>query len=98
MSKLKELKNRIKQLSKEQRELKYQRKTTIPAEKRTMDTKQACYRHGSNRHLLRHLFIVYGQLRGKDLDRVEPNRKTEPSQYLLDKLLKKYSTTENAIQ
>ena len=90
MTNIIKLRKEIEMLEYLQKELKYQRKTKIPAEKRVIEHWRACMKHHWNRVELRHMYIVYGELRNKYIDIVEPNRKTEPDETELDKIRKKY--------
>jgi hypothetical protein len=40
------------------------------------------------------LYILYGTLRGKTIEQIEPNCKTKPNQWLLDKLKNKFQPVE----
>ena len=62
---LKSLKNDIKQLSAEQREMKRQRKTVHFTGERTLEPWQAVSRVVTNANKLRHMFILYGEIRNK---------------------------------
>ena len=85
------LKNDIKELSNEQRELKLQRKTVNFTGVRTTSAASAQYTHQMNRIKLRYMYLVYGLLRGRTPDQIEPNRKTEIDPRILDYWMKKYS-------
>ena len=37
---------------------------------------------------LRAMYIVYGTMKGRTIEQIEPTRKSEPSQYLIDKYTK----------
>ena len=94
------IKQKIKVLSKEQIELRNQRKTvhlkgerTIPVigcwgiiEGRNRWIPGAAEKHSSNRYLLRHLFIVYAKLRGKEI----PKSKKPVNEKLINEYLEKY--------
>lgn len=85
-----QLKEDIRVLATEQIELRNQRKTVRRKGEKKMTPYEAFCKHQSNRRQLRHMYIIYGELRGKTLDQIEQSRKTEPSEYLLDKLRKQY--------
>ncbi len=90
------MKEEIKKLSQSQKDLKGQRKTVHFTGKRTMEPWEATIKVRNNKILLRHMYIVYGMLRGKDIDTIEPNRKTEPNQRLIDRLMMEYSVPDTA--
>jgi hypothetical protein len=72
---IKDLKDQIKVLSQEQRELKNQRKTVHIVGERIMEPWKAWIQHQSNRSKLRDLHLAYGILRGKkseDIDKTYP--------------------------
>lgn len=91
---LDQIKSEIKELEAQQKSFKPQRKTVHFTGNRTVEPWKAVLTTNENKYLLRHLYIVYAILRGKSLDVVEPNRKTEPSQYMIEKLTKKYTPVE----
>jgi hypothetical protein len=95
MKNIKNLRNEIAKLELEQKKLKYQRKTEIPSKTRTMTSWEAYCKHKNNRYDLRHLYIIYGELRGKSIYIVEPNRKTEPDEYELEQIRKKYKSNSS---
>lgn len=88
---IQQLKLDIANLVTEVRQLKPQRKTINFTGIRTMSPNDAATRVSNIQFELRHLYIVYALLRGKTLDMVEPNRKTEPSQWQIERYMEKYS-------
>jgi len=93
-----ELKLEIAKLVAEQIALKPQRKTVYFTGTRTVEPDVATYKVGDNKDTLRHLYIVYGMLRNKTLDQVEPKRKTEPNKKLIEKLMERFKPVEELIQ
>ena len=91
---LNELKSEIKRIEAEQKSLKPQRKTIHFTGNRVVPADQAAHEVKVNKGALRHLYIVYGQLRGKTLEQVEPHRKSEPNPWIISKLLEKYKPVE----
>lgn len=91
---LDQIKSEIKKLEAQQKCFKPQRKTVYFTGNRTVEPWKAVLTTNENKYLLRHLYIVYAMLRGKSLDVVEPNRKTEPSQYMIEKFMEKYKAPE----
>jgi hypothetical protein len=89
--KILELKEEIKKLSKEQRYLKSQRKTVNLKGERTINPMDAQFKVQMNKYNLRHLYLVYAKLRGKDIKIVERSYKNPPNTYTLEKLIQKYS-------
>lgn len=87
------IKNEIVELSKYQREVKANRKTVNFEGKRIMSANEANWQVLKNRERLRHLFIAYAILKGKEP--VYPT-KTEYSQLLVDKLVQQYSQNKAA--
>lgn len=85
MSKIKELKNEIKKLAQEQKELKPQRKRSFTGLRTSSDPH---YQVWSNKEKLRHLHHVYNLLRNKPLPEYT---KSELSQYRVEALLKIWS-------
>ena len=90
------LKQKIKELSVKQVELKNQRKTVNLVGERTVAPYQAAYQHSDNRLELRRLFIAYGLLRGKTIEQIEPTTKNPiyaPGLYskdVIDKMVAQY--------
>lgn len=92
------IKETIKVLSKEQIELRNQRKTVHLKGERTMPAvgytqvpgykwiPGAADKHRANRYLLRHLFIAYAKLRGKEI----PKSKKPVNDKLVNEFLEKY--------
>lgn len=97
MTNIQKLKADIKELAQGQINLKNQRKTVNLVGERTLPSWKANLGHGVNRHKLRHMYIIYGELRGKTLDEVEPNRRTEPSDWYLEKLREDYKFVEESV-
>ena len=91
---MKELKSEIKTLEAEQKSLKPQRKTIHFLGERTVEPDMAAAKVRGNKERLRHLYLVYGTLRGKTPEQVEPNCKSKPNTWLLDKLMDKYRPIE----
>lgn len=67
MRKFEKIRNRIKELSEQQRELKPQRKTVYFEGNRTVEPKDATNKVFDNQIELRHLFYAYAKMKGKDL-------------------------------
>jgi hypothetical protein len=88
------LKNDIKELVKEQLILKNERKTVNRVGPETSWTPwQAAGKHLENRWMLRHMYIVYGEMRGKSIDVIEhKNTKNPPNERMLENLRKRYAT------
>lgn len=61
------LKQTIKTLAAAQSSLKNQRKTVKIIGERTMTARQAFFQHQANRERLRHMYIAYAELRGRDV-------------------------------
>lgn len=79
-----QLKLDIKEMSAHQRYYKNQRKTVHIAGDREIDVQVAAYMHASARVTLRHMFIVYGEVRNKPVG-FEPI-----SEVLLSRVRNKY--------
>lgn len=92
--KLDQLKSDIAELVEQQRLLKPQRKTVNLQVNRTVDSGYAISTVAQNKFRLRHLYIVYGLLRGKTLDQIEPSRTTQPSDWWIEKFKYKYTPVE----
>lgn len=97
------LKTDIKNLSKEQRILKNQRKTVNIKGERTMVPWQAIQRHGINRGRLRIMFAAYGLMRGKSLEEIETNHLSEENSiknFLPDisKIIENYNKIQDELQ
>jgi hypothetical protein len=86
-----DLKEEIKKLSQAQCTLKPQRKTVYFEGERTVEPWEATYKHMSNRYTLRHMYLAYGLLRGKTIEQIESNRKTEYNERTVSKLVERYS-------
>lgn len=84
-----EIRNTIKTLSNEQRELKKQRKTVNFKGERTVEPYTAVIRHDRNRYELRHLQMAYRILKGKNV--IYPKKTTLYSQSKIDKMVEKYT-------
>lgn len=82
-----QLKQDIKLLAQEQMGLKPQRKTTKFLGARTLDAYKAVQASNQNKEKLRHLYVAYNILRGKE---VVPFKKREFQQSLVDKYVEKY--------
>jgi hypothetical protein len=87
------LKAVIKRLALEQTNVKAQRKTVHLKVERTLPPWKANFLHMANRDKLRYLYIAYGFMRGKTLDQIEPNRKTEPVIEKVNHLVSFYGET-----
>ena len=90
------LRNEIKTLSNEQRELKNQSKTVRLVGERTMEPEQAQYRHWMNRQKLNLMYAAYQILRGKEV--IKPKYITiEPMKWMfytdasIQKIVDKYT-------
>lgn len=84
------LKKAIKSLVAEQRLAKPQRKTVHFTGLRTMPSWKAAATHQINRYDLRHMYIAYGAMRGKSIEQIEPNRKTDYSESKVNQILENY--------
>lgn len=82
------IKNTIKTLSNEQRELKNQRKTVNLKGERTIEPYTALIRHDRNRYELRHLQMAYRVLKGND---ITYPKNALYSQSKIDKLVETYN-------
>lgn len=87
---IKKVKELIKTLVVEQKQLRLQRKTVHFTGTRTLAPWQATAKHLINRYELRHFYIAYAIMRDKTIDDVEPKRKTEFNQLKVDKILETY--------
>lgn len=65
------LKQEIKRLVENQKQLKNQRRTVRLIGDRTMEPWEACFRHLTNRQQLRILYAVYGLQHGKNYAQIE---------------------------
>ena len=97
------LKNDIKKLAENQKNLRNQRKTVHIKGERTMETWKADYLHSENRHELRMLYTAYAILKGKTFEEIEPKNKSDktPLSYYkntIDKLVEKYKVVDEVIQ
>lgn len=72
---LDEIKDRIADLAKEQKNLKPQRKTVHFNGERTIDPSEATYKVDNNKSELRYLYAAYGLLRGKGFEITESSFK-----------------------
>lgn len=88
------LKLEIAKLVAEQIETKPQRKTVNFTGQRTVDPEKAAYTVKNNKNTLRHLYVVYGLLRGKTVEQVEGKSKTPLSEYLIKTFTEKYKPVE----
>jgi hypothetical protein len=93
------IKNEIKKLSENQKNLTNQRKTVHIKGERVMEAWQADYQHSENRHELRMLYAAYAVMKGKTFEEIEPKNKPNKlplSQYKnsIDKLVEKYKVVE----
>lgn len=84
------LKNEIKKLASEQRELKNQKRTVNLKGERKIPTWEAAYKHYSNRTKLRLLYMTLGILRGKTPEQVESNPKEPINMNVVNKLVEQY--------
>lgn len=84
------LKNAIKDLASEQKDLKNQRKTVNLIGERTTNPGQAFGDHRENRIQLMHMYIAYTVMRNKALDAVMPKDTEKFSQSKVDKIIDKY--------
>lgn len=89
------LKEKIKQMSKEQSFLKDQRKSVHNKCERVIEPWQAVYKHDSNRYDLRLMFAAYGIMKGRTFSQIE-NTHPEESHPLrafqgsIDKIIAQY--------
>lgn len=74
-----------------QKSLKAQRKTVHFKGVRTVEPWQAFYMVQSNRQELAHKYIAYALLRGKDIDKYDPDWKTRYSMSYVQKFLDYYN-------
>lgn len=94
------IKNEIKKLVENQRNLKNQRKTVHIVGERVMEPWKAAYLHNANRHQLRLMYAAYHVLRDKDLNLFETQKHKDgkyPISYYskqIEKLVEKYGKTE----
>ncbi len=91
------MKGVIKHLAAQQKNLKGQRKTEKFIGIRTTPAWKATQQHLLNRYDLRHLYIAYGFMRGKTIEQIEPNRKSEFNGQKIEKILKSYEETVCAV-
>ena len=85
----------IKELAQYQTILKNQRKTVHIIGDRIMPADEASAIHSFRRHKLRHMYIAYAQIRGKDYSNVEKNAKHEYDKKLVTNILKVYESYED---
>lgn len=94
------IREEIKKLSAQQKEFKPQRKTVRFNGKRTVKPWEARSTVERNRNNLRHLFLAYAKLRGRNLDEVENPEKTRennsPDMGFVEYLVEKYKESEEA--
>lgn len=81
------IKQEIKKLAAEQVAIKPQRKTFYFVGERTIDSSQATLKALLNKQYLRHLYVAYDVLRGRE---VVPFKKREFHQSLVDAYVEKY--------
>lgn len=87
------MKEAIAEMAAEQIVLKAHRKTeNFKGTERKYQPWEATWKHAANRETLRAMYVAYGILRGKELDQIEPNHKTEPNMFLVNKLVEKYQS------
>lgn len=89
------IKEAIKTLVEEQRQIKPQRKTVNFSGTRKLPAWQATQQHQINRYDLRHLYIAYGIVRGRSVDQIEPKRKREYNEKKVALIIAKYETVCN---
>ena len=82
----------VKRLSEEQIFLKNQRKTVNLIGERIMEPDVASYKVFQNKEILRHLFVAYATLKGKELPKCV-NKEINKS--LVDKLVLEYTELES---
>ncbi len=85
MSEIEIIKNQIKSLSEQQRILRNQRKSVYIVGERTLTPYEAQTKHAYNRNILRCLYILYAEMRGKIRQDVEPNAESEPDSWYMRK-------------
>lgn len=94
------IREEIKNLSANQRNLKPQRKTVRFNGTRTVSSGNAIGAVNRNRYNLRHLYLAYAKLRGKNLDEVENPEKVRennsPDMGFVEHLCDKYKESEEA--
>ena len=83
------IKERIKELSAQQIELRNQRRTERLIGERTMPSWEAALQHSENRYNLRYLYAAYGVLREKPVEMYIPKKKSFSIPYL-QKVIEKY--------
>lgn len=84
-----QIKKDIKVLANEQMVLKPQRKTILFSGTRTIEPYQAVQKAEENKQKLRHLYVAYNVLRGKD---VVPFTKRDFQKSLVDKYVEQYKS------
>ena len=87
------IREEIKKLSDEQRDLKPQRKTVYFTGTRTCEPGQACDRVSDNRYVLRHLFAAYAVIKGMERPEIKNPTKLV-SDRLIDTFIKQFTPTE----
>lgn len=92
---MKNLKNEIKGLVKEQIQFKLERKTSFTGE-RKFKPSEAAYYHFCRRIKLRHYYIAYGFLKGKTIDQIEKLDSKEFDPKLVEDIMKMYTEDEIA--
>lgn len=85
------LKDDIKKLVLTQKQAKVDRKTINHPGGRVMKSYEAAYSVPANRFKLRHMYLAYAIIRGKDIGIVETYSKTPYNQKIVDGLVNEYS-------
>ena len=86
------MKRDIKKLAGEQRQAKSNRKTKYFKGKRIMDPQEAVWKAMSNKWILRHMYLAYGKLRGREFSEIEVKAKTDFDKRYVEKLMNDYGT------
>lgn len=89
------LKQKIKEMADMQPQLKNQRKTIKLEGERTIKPRIATYQHYTNRETLRHLYMAYGLLRGKQQQEIEASANTLIDMDYVNELIKQYKPVED---
>lgn len=79
------IREEIKKLSDEQRDLKPQRKTVYFTGTRTCEPGQACDRVSDNRYVLRHLFAAYAVIKGMERPEIK-----NPMKIINDRMIENF--------
>lgn len=88
------LKETIKDLASKQYGLKQQRKTINFQGERTLQPWEAATKHLSNRDTLRHMYMAYGLIKGREQSEIELAPLTEINMQVVNKLIEQYKPKE----